>query len=40
MTRTKTRIEPDWLIETNAALSAAVADVDPAEWVYGYPMTH
>ncbi|MQY24605.1 recombinase family protein [Nocardia aurantia] len=28
--------EPAWLVEINAALATAVADVDPALWVYGY----
>ncbi|GEM29736.1 hypothetical protein NN3_07430 [Nocardia neocaledoniensis NBRC 108232] len=28
--------EPGWLTEINTALAAAVAGVDPAEWVYGY----
>lgn len=36
MTRTRIRPEPAWLTEINAALAVAVADVDPAQWVYGY----
>src|SRR6266568_3501490 len=36
MTKTTTRTEPAWLAEINAALAIAVADIDPADWVYGY----
>lgn len=36
MTKTMTRTEPAWLAEINAALAVSVADIDPAEWVYGY----
>ncbi|WP_063005550.1 recombinase family protein [Nocardia salmonicida] len=38
MTRSKakTQVEPAWLADINAALAVAVADVDPAQWVYGY----
>ncbi|MFF0492598.1 recombinase family protein [Nocardia sp. NPDC004068] len=35
MTRTTTRTEPAWLVEMNAELAAAVAGIDPSEWVYG-----
>ncbi|WP_084760040.1 recombinase family protein [Nocardia mangyaensis] len=34
--KTKTQVEPVWLTEINAALAVAVADIDPAQWVYGY----
>ncbi|MFG2445370.1 recombinase family protein [Nocardia fluminea] len=38
MTRSKakTQVEPMWLTEINTGLAVAVADVDPAQWVYGY----
>src|SRR6266568_1000138 len=36
MTRATTYTEPAWLVEINAALALAVADIDPSEWVYGY----
>ncbi|WP_216896165.1 recombinase family protein [Nocardia alni] len=36
MTKTTTRTEPAWLAEINAALAVSVADIDPADWIYGY----
>ncbi|APA97528.1 recombinase family protein [Nocardia seriolae] len=36
MTRSTADKDLAWLVEINAALAAAVAGTDPAEWVYGY----